>query len=70
MLAKVTKRQTMKVLTSLRSFSQGMGAASYDYQRVFGGQGLRTVDFKEFPELDGSFMKIVGEDVDTQSADY
>lgn len=28
------------------------------------------VNFHEFPELEGSMMKIVGQDVDTHSADY
>jgi hypothetical protein len=31
---------------------------------------LNGVNFSEFPELRGSMMKIVGGDVDTQSADY
>ena len=70
MLAKVTKVQGLRAMAQVRAFSQGMAAANYDYQRVFGHQGIRNIDFKEFPEMDGSFMKVVGEDVDTHSADY
>lgn len=41
--------------------------ASYDFQRVFGGgtSPLDGVQFHEFPEMQGSMMKIVGGDVDT-----
>lgn len=52
------------------AFSSAAGTP-YDFQKVFGrNTSLNGVNFHEFPELEGSMMKIVGQDVDTQSADY
>ena len=54
---------------AMRAFSIGSAqAAPFDYQKVFGQRPV--TNFQEFPEMHDSFMKIVGSDVDTSSADY
>ena len=52
-----------------RAFSMGSAqAAQFDYSKVFGQKPM--TNFQEFPEMNDSFMKIVGSEVDTSSADY
>ena len=69
-LLKKSLAKTARLNVAKMAFSSA-AQTPYEFQKVFGrNTSLGGVNFHEFPELNGSMMKIVGQDVDTQSADY